>query len=309
VIVELLEDDFEGNVTDTPHDSPVGSRDEGSNLISFPSIRISIEDTGIGLSEETRKTLFQPFRQAQRMAGGTGLGLFSLSKRMEALGGSRGVSKRRDGTPGSNFWFSFPYRPDWTTHELQKEIEDLSDQSGLFDKGSVRSIISCEEDSSIKMFHRSLNVMLIDDSLTILNVVSRSLRKNGYNFITASNGSAGLDRLIEGHEKDEFDFVLMDLQMPVMDGIEAVTRYREFEQVSGEIALQTRLPIIGMSANSDNTTKQCALKCGMDLFIPKPFILAELESLLHQLLTKMQYGNPKSETVDSRRDSCKSETV
>jgi signal transduction histidine kinase len=70
VIVELLEDDIEGSMTDTPRKSPARFKDEGRNRLSFPSIRISIEDTGIGLSEETRKTLFQPFRQAQRMAGG-----------------------------------------------------------------------------------------------------------------------------------------------------------------------------------------------------------------------------------------------
>jgi anti-sigma regulatory factor (Ser/Thr protein kinase) len=189
VIVELLEDDIEGSVTDTPRKSPAKFEDNGSNRLSFPSIRISIEDTGIGLSEETRKTLFQPFRQAQRMAGGTGLGLFSLSKRMEALGGSRGVSKRRDGIQGSTFWFSFPYRPDYTytSHDSQKEIsqdsqEDLGDnvtavQSGIFHKEDPRSAISCVEDSSIKTFPEDLNVMLIDDSLTILNVIGRSLRK------------------------------------------------------------------------------------------------------------------------------------
>jgi CheY-like chemotaxis protein len=67
--------------------------------------------------------------------------------------------------------------------------------------------------------------MLIDDSLTIIKVAGRSLRQNGYHVTTANNGSAGLDRLIEGYDSDEFHFVLMDLQMPVMDGIEAVRRY------------------------------------------------------------------------------------
>ena len=75
---------------------------------------MTIEDHGVGIPEEMRETLFQPFRQAQRMAGGTGLGLYSLFKRVEALGGDCGVKARSDGTPGSAFWFSFPYRPDPT---------------------------------------------------------------------------------------------------------------------------------------------------------------------------------------------------
>ena len=78
------------------------------------SIIVTIEDHGVGVAEEMRETLFQPFRQAQRMTGGTGLGLYSLFKRVEALGGDCGVKARSDGTPGSAFWFSFPYRPDPT---------------------------------------------------------------------------------------------------------------------------------------------------------------------------------------------------
>jgi signal transduction histidine kinase len=87
---------------------------------------------GIGLSATARETLFQPFQQAQRMAGGTGLGLFSLSKRVEALGGFRGVEERKDGKRGSNFWFSFPYRPDRT--------EEGSDLAG----GRIGSLMSRE---------------------------------------------------------------------------------------------------------------------------------------------------------------------
>jgi hypothetical protein len=105
---------------------------------TLPSIRVSIEDTGIGLSVESRKVLFQPFKQVQRMAGGTGLGLFSLSKRMESLGGSRGVAPRRDGLQGSNFWFSFPYRPDYS-HEVNSHINDE-----CFDNPLVNQGVSCK---------------------------------------------------------------------------------------------------------------------------------------------------------------------
>jgi CheY-like chemotaxis protein/signal transduction histidine kinase len=79
-----------------------------------------IEDTGIGMSEEAMQSLFSPFSQAQRLAGGTGLGLYSLSKRIDAVGGYYGVKKRKDGKEGSLFWFSIPYRPDRTVTDLSR---------------------------------------------------------------------------------------------------------------------------------------------------------------------------------------------
>jgi hypothetical protein len=75
-------------------------------------VRVSVIDSGIGIPSESRQHLFQPFGQTQRRAGGTGLGLYSLRRRMEALHGACGVSRRADGQRGSVFWFEFPYRPD-----------------------------------------------------------------------------------------------------------------------------------------------------------------------------------------------------
>jgi hypothetical protein len=76
------------------------------------ALRITISDTGIGVPESVRANLFQPFQQAQKMAGGTGLGLYSMRKRVDALAGDCGVASRDDGARGSEFWFEFPYRPD-----------------------------------------------------------------------------------------------------------------------------------------------------------------------------------------------------
>ena len=75
-------------------------------------VLVVVEDHGVGVSSEIQPTLFRPFKQAQRLTGGTGLGLFSLYKRVEALGGKCGCTDRRDGQQGSLFWFTFPYRPD-----------------------------------------------------------------------------------------------------------------------------------------------------------------------------------------------------
>ena len=87
------------------------AQDEGVQLM----IRITVEDTGIGIPDDVKCCLFQPFAQAQRFAGGTGLGLYSLAKRIDALGGNYGVRDRDDRQSGTVFWFTFPYRPDFTT--------------------------------------------------------------------------------------------------------------------------------------------------------------------------------------------------
>jgi hypothetical protein len=104
---------------------------------SLPMLRVTVTDSGIGVSPEARSKLFQPFQQAQRMAGGSGLGLFSLSKRIAALGGRCGVDPRADGARGSSFWFEFPYRP---------YVIDLADDAGADGLGSL-TVVSSPSDS------------------------------------------------------------------------------------------------------------------------------------------------------------------
>lgn len=181
------------------------------------------------------------------------------------MGGSRGVEERKDGKRGSIFWFSFPYRPDLSASnerygELgtkgELKISEKEEMHPIKSSLSRHHFLTSARVINIDQFpsNPNLHVMLIDDSLTIIKVAGRSLRQHGYHVTTANNGSAGLDRLIQGYALDEFDFVLMDLQMPVMDGIEAVRRYREFEKtkrmerkVRGSItgSIRIRLPIIG----------------------------------------------------------------
>jgi CheY-like chemotaxis protein len=296
-------------ITDTDTDSlHVRSSDDidGLGLIDHSTIRISIEDSGIGISEEACKDLFQPFKQVQRLAGGTGLGLYSLSNRIRALNGSRGVTSRMDGKQGSVFWFAIPYRPD--PHFMMEPREDAmrspdpvrsplatDGPSTPEHVGTPADVGSLQSSSASSIGQkRRLHVLLVDDSPSIVKVLGRALRNKSYDVVTAENGSAGLDLLISGYAKREFNVVLMDLQMPIMDGIEAVKRYREFESNQRDKAdspcftgtavtrLPSRLLIIGMSANSDAATKQCASDVGMDEFLAKPFTIAELQPLIER---------------------------
>jgi CheY-like chemotaxis protein len=123
----------------------------------------------------------------------------------------------------------------------------------------------------------------------IIKVVSRLLELNGHIVATASNGSRGLEQLKKAHENKEFDMVLTDLQMPVMDGLEATSRYRQFEEdrdrgnehdTGINRSFNPRMLIIGMSANSGNEYKKNALQSGMDYFFAKPFKYKDMEPIL-----------------------------
>ncbi|RYH26312.1 response regulator [archaeon] len=293
------------------------------------SIRFEVEDEGIGMSEEVMDSLFSPFQQSQRLAGGTGLGLFSLAKRIEALKGDCGVQKRGDGKQGSLFWFSMRYRPDdsvdmsGAAEQLVAECELQSIDSistcgdGGYSSGSsiasthhIFSQDSADEDSRITetfteapaltgVISQSIyipRVLLVEDTLSIMKMTSMMLCRQGYEVVTASNGAAALD-LIEAEYREfeegsrsnalVFDVVLMDLQMPIMDGIEATKRLRRWEQQgctsSGykvPLHRNQQLKIVGLSANSDEAVLQATRHAGFDGFISKPFRMA---ALLHFL--------------------------
>ena len=238
-------------------------------------ILITVEDIGIGITDDARKYLFKPMKHAHRMVGGTGLGLYSLSMRVDALGGYCGVADRPDGKQGSMFWFTFPYRPDQAARDhfhciLHQKIVDTI--------------------TPLTEISKSRSILVVDDSLTVLKVTSRLLRINGHKTKTAANGLLGLNMLKEVYSNQEFDMVLTDIQMPVMDGIEATLKFREFEEMemSREIAYtmnttrrkRKRLLIVGMSANSEDQCRRAALESGMDFFLPKPFSFLDLEAIM-----------------------------
>ena len=222
-----------------------------------PSIIISVEDTGIGISEDRRKDLFKPLKQTDRQSGGTGLGLYCLSNRVSALNGTRGVSSRTNGLQGSLFWFAIPYHPPphsltLTSHSMEDlkispcspvELE-LSSQENIAVLMSspipfvpiptpTPILIPNPLSISIPSIHRNqlrnLRFLVVDDSPSIVKVLNRVLSNQKYAVDTAENGKFALERMKEAFVSRSLDIVLMDLQMPIMDGIEAVTLYRQYE--------------------------------------------------------------------------------
>jgi CheY-like chemotaxis protein len=248
------------------------------------SICIEVWDTGIGLPESVMATLFAPFKQAQRLAGGTGLGLFSLAKRVEALHGRYGVCKRPDTLQGSMFWFSIPYRPDNVSSS--QAPRHLSPAVSISPRTSLSPHVS--RANSLCIDSPRWKVLVVDDAPSILKMTTMLLTKKGHVVETAVNGAEAVLCVGRASGKDvqkeeridaaPYDVVLMDLQMPVMDGIEAIRRIRAEEKkrtMSAEVDLESgsrkRQLIIALSANSDSETMQEALDAGADSFLSKPF--------------------------------------
>jgi CheY-like chemotaxis protein len=308
--------------------------------VTSPMIRIDIEDTGIGIAPSAMKALFAPFNQAQRMAGGTGLGLYSLARRVEALKGLYGVSRRRDGQSGSLFWFAIPYRPDdtmvaqpnmrasvstvsasasaatsaRTSFNLNSSMEAMAERVAL-------DTIDSRSSNTVEPFTKDviLNILVVDDSPAILKMSSRMLRQLGHRVTTAVNGADAVQKINaemdltrdEGEDQSEgyFDVVLMDLQMPVMDGLEATSRIRsqEVERTDIIVLMAKQLGrssyspthshpcalhqvIIGVSANSDNETMEAAFAAGIDAFIAKPFTMQSFKETYNTLCQKRDHG-------------------
>jgi CheY-like chemotaxis protein len=261
------------------------------------------------------ESLFSPFQQTQRPAGDTGLGLYCLAKRIEALKGQYGVSKRRDGTEGSIFWFSIPYRPDLSEESrilvflsstvdenahttsmkmisppLQIDNQTRPPDHNSSSLSSPRLSMTSRTLRTPRLVNKTLNILIADDSSAIIKMTAMMLRRHGHVIATAENGSIALqlyeNSLNKEVSKQPFDVILMDLQMHVMDGLEAVREIRQHERdllrQSGIARQEQR--IIGVSANSDGDTIEEAFVAGIDAFIAKPFTMDEFDRTVARLL-------------------------
>jgi len=204
-------------------------------------LRFVVCDTGAGFDEEDAQRLFQPFEQADasttRRHGGTGLGLAICQSLVELMGGR--ISVRSGIGRGSAFAVFVPLTP-----------------SGEASPGAVAGPAF-----QVTEPERAPRILLVEDHPTNQKVVAMILEPIGADLTIVDNGQAA----VEAARAGAFDLILMDIQMPVMDGLEATVQIRRAEQQSG-----VRTPIICLTANTSQAEAQACLAAGGDLHVAKP---------------------------------------
>jgi CheY-like chemotaxis protein len=272
-------------------------------------LRVTILDNGIGIDESSKAMLFQQFSQVQRTTvGGSGLGLYSLSKRSDAIGGSCGMDNRKGDLKGSAFWFEVPYSPDRSRPSIPDQaLETILDQAlhleqpklnggKLISKTFTESFAEDLKDELLK----PMRILIIDDSIAVVKMLSNKLKGSGHTINTAKDGAEGLEKMKA--MCDDLDLVIIDLQMPIMDGIEATRLFREWELECLRFPL---LPIICSSANCSSEAKIRAIEVGINFVLPKPFTMVALTDAFNKAVESAQTGASRSpigvRIIDARR--------
>jgi CheY-like chemotaxis protein len=237
-------------------DATVAARTDSGKI----TLRFCVQDTGIGIAPEKTERIFQNFSQADtstaRQYGGSGLGL-AISKQLVQMMGGR-IWFESELEKGSRFWFTIQVRPG--EKQVRPEKGDLGEEQG-----------------------RDFSVLVVEDNQINQDLALIVLKKHGYQVKLAQNGCEALEMVAA----EAFDIILMDVQMPEMDGLTATRIIRQCEKgqvqalgetmpdlvaVLGKKLMGNHIPIIAMTANAMSGDREQCLDAGMDDYLTKPFM-------------------------------------
>ncbi len=217
-------------------------------------ILFNVSDTGIGISDEGKQHLFKEFSQTEssisRRYGGTGLGLAISKNLISLMNGEIGVESELN--KGSNFWFRLPLK------ESEATFKDV-------DNNEVRL--------------PKLKILLAEDNNINQKVAFLTLKQLGYTCDLAVDGKEAF----EMQKDNNYDLILMDMQMPVIDGLQATILIREYEQTTQK---STPAYVVALTANAMAEDKQLCFTAGMNNFLSKPFTENELRQIIIDLANR-----------------------
>lgn len=225
----------------------------------------SVEDTGIGVPKNDQKKIFNAFDQVDGSSaknyGGTGLGLAITSKLVKLMNG--------------RIWIESP---------VEKEHKDNRDPGSIFhfivEFGFIDNLKQTKDQpgeiKQKKLINKHLSILLAEDNKVNQRLASRMLEKLGYDVEIAENGK----EVIQIVEKNDFDLILMDVQMPEMDGFQATQKIRELEQNSNK-----HIPIIALTAYAMKGDREKCLSVGMDGYLSKPINFKDMKDTIYTIIT------------------------
>jgi len=234
-------------------------KDSGQNYLS-----VAIEDTGIGIDKDKFTTVFERFRQADasvsRQYGGTGLGLPISKNLASVMGGDLTIESELG--QGSIFTLLLPFKINVSTRKTE---------TGL--------VSTCSDSLNVEGVSNTHKVLLVEDYEGNIVVLSYILEEMGIDYDVARNGIEALDHW----SKNTYDVILMDVQMPLMDGFQATSKIREAELADNN---GVHVPIIGMTAHALVGDKDKCIEAGMDAYLPKPIVENDLKTEILKYLNR-----------------------
>lgn len=209
-------------------------------------IKFTVSDTGFGISEQELQNVFRVYEQGDpeitRKFGGSGLGLAISNSLCEKMGGRINVNSKVG--EGTNFWFTLPFE---IKAPEQKPAED-----------------------------KKIHILVVEDNLLNQRVVGTTLQRNGFTYELAQNGEVAFEKF----KISNFNLIIMDIQMPVMDGYESTKLIRAYEKEHPE---RKRTKIVALTANATTEDKNKCREVGMDDYMTKPFRFKELTEIINRM--------------------------
>lgn len=235
------------------------------------TLQVEVKDSGIGISKDKLKNIFNRFEQADskvtRKYGGSGLGLFIVSELVKIQGGQ--IKAQSELGKGSSFIFDIPY-------QIGDKQRQRFDDSGMID---------------LKKNFVGLNILVVEDNLMNQRVIGTFLSEWGMDYDLSENGKIAIEMM----EQKPYDLVLMDVQMPEMDGYSATQYIRD--------NLQLKTPIIAMTAHAFAGEREKALSYGMNEYISKPIREEDLYRLIARFVPLVSRKKPKLTVGDKQKNA------
>ncbi len=242
-------------------------------------LRLAVSDTGIGIPADQQTLIFAAFKQvndaAHRRPGGTGLGLSITARLVSLMGGQLRVESEVG--RGSIFWFECPFTV--AEGESAETVASAAAEAGRAPAAAHEPAAADARPAPAGDGNPppGLRILVAEDNGVNQLLMRRLLERAGHAVTIAHNGEQALQACAE----DAFDVVLMDVQMPVMDGLEATARLRRREEAGG-----ARLPIIALTAHAMAGDRERCLAAGMDGYVTKPVQPAQLFAAIGELLAE-----------------------